>query len=215
VYDNSTFKVHFTGAIVCEPWLVSFLSASLQHYNYVHLFQTHDKSVKLGVILNTLVSQLTTTCSCQLSAKYISSGSLTCGDSTTDRVILQGIMVGALQSSSADLHTQLQSWVDTSPTVQVIGIPLQVVPCSTYPGGEASCELREPTGATPITIPRVDSEESSSSGLGGVTLYAAVGGGVAVLLVIAIVVILLILAVRRRRSKQFTPSRYLSATLCP
>lgn len=138
-----------------------------------------------------------------------------CGDGTTDRVILQGTLIGALQSSSADLHTQLQSWVDKRKPVEVIGIPLQVVPCSTYPGGEASCEFQDPTSpeidtttdaATPTTIPRVVNSEESSA-FGGVTLYGAVGGGVALLMVIAIVIILLALAIKRRRSKQFTPSR--------
>lgn len=134
-----------------------------------------------------------------------------CGDRTTDRILLQGTLIGALQSSSADLHTQLQSWVDTSPTVEVIGIPLQLVPCSTYPGEEASCEFQGPTASANVTASTpgvIDSEQSSSSGLGGITLYAALGGGMAVLIGIIIVVILLV-ALRRRGRKQFTPSRYL------
>ena len=175
--------------------------------------QTHDRNVKLAAVLRTLIAQLESTCSCRLSLKYIASGALMCGDSTTDRVILQGTLIGALQSSSADLHMQLQSWVDTSSTVEVIGVPLQVVPCSTYPGEEATCEFQEPTSTgtnSTATTPRViDSEEQSATGLGGVTIYAAIGGGVAVLMVIVIVVILVVLALRRRRRKQFTPSRYL------
>lgn len=160
-------------------------------------------------MLNTIITQLKRTCSCQLSAKYVTSTGLMCGDATTDRVILQGTLIGALESNSTDLHTQLQNWVDGSPTIEVIGIRLQVVPCSTYPGGEASCEFQEPGSATtaaPTTIPRVAKPEESS-GLGGVTLYAAVGGGVAMLMIVAIVIILLALAIKKRRNKTYTTNR--------
>lgn len=165
--------------------------------------------MKLGAILNIIISQLRSTCSCQLSAKYIASSDLVCGDRTTDRVILQGSLIGAQESNSTDLHTQLQSWVDGAPSVEVIGSQLQVVPCSTYPGDEGSCVLAPATPTTPTTIPRVaNAEESSSSGLGGVTLYAAVGGGVAVLLIVVLVIVLLVLAIKKRRNGKFTPTRY-------
>lgn len=179
--------------------------------------QIHDSSVKLGAVLNIIISQLRSTCSCRLSAKYVASSNLVCGDRTTDRVILEGTLIGALESSSADLHTQLQNWVDTGPTTEVIGSQLQVVPCSTYPGHEASCESTPATStattATPATIPRVADAEESSSGLGGVTLYAAVGGGVALLLIVVLVIVVLTLAIRKRRNGKFTPTRYSGRSL--
>ena len=127
-----------------------------------------------------------------------------CGDSTTDRVILQGTLIGTEGGGSTDLHTQLQSWVDGSPIVHVIGIPLQVIPCSTYPGGEASCEIQEPPNSTSSTTTKVVDGPQASAGLSGVTLYAAIGGGVAVVLIIALVIGGLVVAVRRRcRRKKY------------
>lgn len=171
--------------------------------------QIHDDSAKLGAILNIIISRLRSTCSCRLSAKYIASGNLVCGDRTTDRVILQGTLIGALESGSADLHSQLQSWVDAGPTVEVIGSQLQIVPCSTYPGGEASCEPTSAAAstATPTTIPRIANAEESSA-LGGVTLYAAVGGCVALLMIVVLVIVVLVLAIKKRKSSKFTPTRY-------
>ena len=115
---------------------------------------------------------------------------------------------GTQGGSSEDLHTQLQDWVDQSPIIEVTGIQLQVVPCSTYIGGEASCEIQEPSDSTPTEIQVVGPGEASSTALGGVTLYAVIGGGVAVLLIVAIVIGALVLAVRKKcRSKKYETNR--------
>lgn len=131
-----------------------------------------------------------------------------CGDRTTDRVILRGTLIGTRESDSGDLHTQLQAWVDESPTVEVNGIPLQIVPCSTYLGGEASCDIQEPNSTATTFVRVVDQTEASSAALGGVTLYAAVGGGVALVLIVVLVIGVLVVVIRkRRRSKKYETNR--------
>lgn len=161
--------------------------------------QTHNKDVKLNSILKILVTQLTQTCSCQLSVKYVGRGNLTCGDRTTDRVILQGQLIGTQGSNSTNLHAQLQNWVDNGPTVEVNGIQLQIVPCSTYPGGKVTCVLEVPSSTPSISVVSVvDSVGQSSSKPGGILLYVAVAGGVALLLIIAVVIIVLVIVVRKK-----------------
>lgn len=128
--------------------------------------------------------------------KYVAEGNLSCGDRTTDRVILHGALIGTESSGSSDLHAQLQSWVDASPTVEVRGIPLTVIACSTYPGGEASCGIESPT------VPVVGTEGRSSSTFGGIPLYSAVAGGVALMLMVIIVIIVLVGCVRKRRRRK-------------
>lgn len=127
--------------------------------------------------------------------KYVAEGNLSCGDRTTDRVLLRGALIGTEGSDSSDLHAQLQSWVDAGPTVEVRGIPLTVIACSTYPGGEASCQIQSPTN------PVVETEGQASSTFGGIPLYAAVAGGVALLLGVIVVIIVLV-GVRRRQRRR-------------
>ncbi len=138
-------------------------------------------------------------CTCPVSIQYIARGELTCGDKTTDRVILQGALVGLEDKNSLELHSQLQKWVDGSPKIEVIGVPLQIFPCSTYPGDEESCYAPEtPSPPTSFTVGGVD---ELSSGLAGVPLYAGVVGGVAVVVIVLIVIIVTVVGVRRKRYK--------------
>lgn len=160
--------------------------------------QTHDGEVKLNAILDHLVSQLALNCSCSISKKYIAQPELTCDGSSTDRVVLQGAFVGTPERGGDELHAQLQQWVDEGQMIQVIGIPLEVVACSTYPGSEETCTASSAT--TPII--KVADETAQSSGLGGVPLYAAVVGGVALLVIVAIVIAVVIGVCRRRHTKK-------------
>ena len=140
-------------------------------------------------------------CSCELSTKFIAGGNLSCGDKTTDRVILQGTLIGTLERSSAELHAHLQTWVDAAHTIEVAGIPLEVVPCSTYTGsGGVKCELTTPSSTpTVLTSTGREVDTGESSAFGGITLYAAVAGGVAVLLFVVLVIVVIVLCVRKRR----------------
>ena len=123
-------------------------------------------------------------------------GNLSCGDSTTDRVILRGALVGTEVSGGSDLHALLQSWVDATPTVQVRGIPLTIIACSTYPGEESSCE---PQAQSSPTVPQVT---EASSALGGIPIYAGAAGGAVFLLVVIVVIIVLVVAVKKKRKSK-------------
>ena len=39
----------------------------------------------------------------------------------------------------------LQIWVDAGPTLEITGVQLMIVKCSTYPLDGKSCELEDPT----------------------------------------------------------------------
>ena len=132
------------------------------------------------MLLNTLVTRLTDSCSCRLSVKYVAESNLSCGDRTTDRVILRGSLIGTEGSDSSDLHALLQSWVAAGPSVEVRGIRLTVLPCSTYPGDESNC---------------------GSLSFERLPVYSSVAG-VVVLSLVAIVVTVVVLVCVRRRKKQ-------------
>ena len=89
--------------------------------------------------------------------------------------------------------------MDARPTVEIRGIPLSVVPCSTYPGGEDSCSLRTFQPTEPV----VGTEGQAAGGFGGVTLYAAIAGGVALLLLVIVVILVVVGCVRKRRKKKY------------
>ena len=121
---------------------------------------------------------------------YIANSKLTCGDSTTDRVILEGALVALPEATEIKLHKHLQDWVDTSPTIEVTGVPLRVVKCSTYPSEEDSCMFKE------AATQKVVNNESRSP----VVLYGGVGGGiVVVLLLLTCIVVALIWGMRRKK----------------
>lgn len=177
----------------------------------LYSLQTHDSNVKLSIAQDTIIAKLMDTCSCELSTKFIAGGNLSCGDKTTDRVILQGALIGTLERSSAELHAHLQTWVDAAHTIEVTGIPLEVVPCSTYVGsGGVSCELTTPSPAptmltstvlmsTMLTSTGREADPEESSSFGGIALYSAAAGGVAVVLFVILVIVLIVLGVRKKR----------------
>ena len=147
--------------------------------------------------------------------EYVANGELTCGDQTTDRVIFGGALVALPGVSETTLHKNLQDWVDTSPVLEVNGVPLQVVKCSTYPLEEDTCLMKKPDSNTTkpdidIIDPNNGKDGQSSSSVGQFTLYFGVGGG-AVLVVVLLMVIVLIIVVATRRTKKaqyMTDRRY-------
>ena len=62
-----------------------------------------------------------------------------------DIVILQGTIVALPETSEEELHKHLQIWVDAGPTLEITGVQLMIVECSTYPSDGKSCELEDPT----------------------------------------------------------------------
>ncbi len=164
-------------------------------------------------MLGQLASELMQKCSCSLSVKYIAQADLSCDEGTTDRVVLRGALVGTRERSGAELHQQLQEWVDAGQMIQIIGIPLQVIPCSTFSGFEATCSKSSspipPTTTSPpststSTTPviKANDEKSQSSALGGVPFYAAVVGGVAFLVILTVVIVVLVVACKRCRARK-------------
>jgi len=146
-----------------------------------------------------------------MSAKYVAGGNLSCGERTTDRVILQGVLVGTPESDSSELHKQLQEWVNDSPALEITGIPLKVVSCSTYIGDGTACGIQLASVTTPTrTVKVADPDENVSTPLSGIPLYAGIAGGVALLMVVVIVVVLVFLRKKCRSTKHDT-SRFVSA----
>lgn len=194
--------IHWGRRVSDSPYISSTLITILTTVILIST-QTHDSDVKQNAILQAIVSQLITSCSCRVSVKYIAQGNLSCGDGTTDRVLLHGALISAQESASAELHTQLQDWVNQAPTVEVIGIPLQVIPCSTYLGDEISCAIHAPMGTTSISV--VNPEENKSGfDLGGVPVYASVLGGLVALVIVIVFVVVVVVAVKRkRRTKRY------------
>ena len=139
-----------------------------------------------------MASQLMINCSCPVPSKYIAQTSMTCDDGATDRVVVQGDLIGTDDSSGAELHSQLESWLNTTQEFLILGVPLEVVSCSTYPGFELTC--RETSSTTPVTM------EAEDLFLSGTTLYAVIAAGVvAIFIVIAAIVVVVIVVLKKRR----------------
>ena len=170
--------------------------------------QTHSDEVKLRTVLEIVASQLAQRCSCS----FIANGELTC-DRRTDRVILRGSLIGLDDNTSAALlHFHLQRWVDGSPSIEVTGIPLDILPCSTYPINQTICEPSSSTGE--VTEPQTStvsvgemSEPQNLANRGRVSSsYEAGLGVVGVLILIAIVIVIIVLAIvcrKRVKSKKY------------
>ena len=141
------------------------------------LLQTHDGAEKLNAVLERISSQLTLRCSCLFSSKLIANGELACGDRRTNSIIIRGNLIGLDNTSAALLHSRLQQWVDSSPKINVTGVFLDILPCSTYLKSEAPCETR----------------------VGGVPLYVGAVGGVVIIIIIIIVVVVAVVCRKMKR----------------
>ena len=175
--------------------------------------QTHSGEVKLSTFIEIVASQLAQKCSCSFLSNFIANGELTCEDRRTDRVILRGSLIGLDDNTSAALlHFHLQRWVDGSPSIEVTGVPLDILPCSTYPINQTICEPSSSTGE--VTEPQTStvsvgevSEPQNLANRGRVSSsYEAGLGVVGVLILIAIVIVIIVLAVvcrKRVKSKKY------------
>ncbi len=169
--------------------------------------QSHDGSIKQQSILTTVAAQLATVCSCSISTRYMADTRMTCGEGTTDRVSIEGALVAVNNTDEQKLHQFLQDWVDTSPAMEVTGVSLQIIKCSTYSWGKDSCTFREDTSApttsqTPAQ-PKIEvaTLKSSNGGSLSVIIYAGIGVGVVVVFGIACI---LAIAIWRRKNKNRT-----------
>ena len=129
-----------------------------------------------------MAAEISKSCSCAFSVNYVGRVKLNCGDGTTDRVILEGTIVALPETSEEELHEHLQSWVDAGPTLEVAGVQLTVVKCSTYLLDGKSCEHD-----------RTSKLESS------VFLYSGVAVGVLLVLLLACFTMGFVWGVRRKR----------------
>ena len=166
--------------------------------------QTDDSDSKLSGILELMASQLMMNCSCYLTAKYIAQANLTCDGGIA---VLQGALIGTQEKSSAELHRQLQNWVDAGQRIQIMRVTLEVVSCSTYPGFEETCKRVTFLPTSPST-PIIDTADvtTPASALGGVSLYVVLAGSMA--LAIAAATIVVIVACRRRcRNQKYETNR--------
>ena len=93
--------------------------------------QSYDADLKLSALQEFLVSLLTPICSCSLSTEYIAQANLTCDG---DLTLFQGALVGTPETGGAELHGQLQSWVDEGQKIEIIWMPLKLPVCSTFGG---------------------------------------------------------------------------------
>ena len=166
------------------------------------LLQTHNGEVKLSTILEIIASQLAQRCSCSFLSNFIANGELICEDRRTDRVILQGSLIGLDDNTSAALlHFHLQRWVDGSPSIEVTGVPLDILPCSTYPINQTICEPSSSTEPQTSTVSFGDvSTPQNLANQGRVSLSHEVGlGVVGFLILIAIIIIIIVLAIVCRK----------------
>ena len=108
-----------------------------------------------------------------------------------DVVILDGALVALPGTTETKLHENLQNWVDSGPVLEVIGIPLQVVKCSTYQSEEDTCLMK-------MQAASATSEPQS-------ILYGGVGGGVVlVIALLVVVVVIIVVAVIKGGKRQST-----------
>ena len=148
----------------------------------------------MSTVLNHLASELMKTCSCPLSAKYLANADLSCSASSTDRVILTASLVGTQERHGAELHSLLQQWVNDRQMIQVQGVPLEVIVCSTYPGFAATCSNTPTTtlnSPTPNTSIIKISDKTSSQYIGGTF------GAVAFLCIVIIIVVVMVVLYKR------------------
>lgn len=163
----------------------------------------------------TVAAQLSKVCSCSLSVRYIANTELTCGDHTTDRVILEGAIIALNKISETKLHQLLQGWVDNSPTMEVTGVSLQVIKCSTSPLDKDSCLFKEvdasssslpPTGFK-VEVVTLKAAKDSPGSI-PITVYGGAGGGVVVVLGVTCFVAMIIWRIRCKRSQAYKTDRY-------
>ena len=143
------------------------------------LLQTHDGAEKLNAVLEHISSQLKLRCSCLFSSKFIANGELACGDRRTNSIIIRGNLIGLDNTSAALLHSHLQQWVDSSPRIEVTGVFLDILPCSTY----------------------LISEAPSETQVGGVPLYVGAVGGIVIIIIIIIIIVVVVAVIRRKMKR--------------
>ena len=133
--------------------------------------------------MSTVAGQLSAECSCLLSVRYIANPSLTCGEGTTDRVVLSGAIVALKkENSKVKLGQLLQAWVDSTPVIEVTGVSLQVTKCPINATSRAGChvkeEVTEPSVLSTTLVVKVATLKSLITESVPIVMYGGIGAGV-------------------------------------
>lgn len=141
--------------------------------------QRTDSSEKTSDVVKQLVLQLTGSCECAITTKYIADGGVVCS-SEPGEVIFQGRIISTTTKNSIDLMTLLQEWVLGNPTVIIQGVQLKV---------ESECSVQLETLGNTTCRP--------CSTFGGAVVLA-VGGVLAIVAFLVIIVMGVLLCVKKR-----------------
>lgn len=151
--------------------------------------QRTDSSEKTSDVVKQLVLQLTGSCECAITTKYIADGGLVCS-SEPGEVILQGRIISTTTKNSTDLVTLLQEWVLGNPTVIIQGVQLKVE-------SECSVQLETLGNTTCRPIGNYNSPDILSCTVGEAVVLA-VGGVLAIEALLVIIVVGVLLCVKKR-----------------
>ena len=152
--------------------------------------QRTDSSEKTSDVVKQLVLQLTGSCECAITTKYIADGRLVCSSEPGEVVILQGRIISTTTKNSTDLVTLLQEWVLGNPTVIIQGVQLKVE-------SECSVQLKTLGDTTCRPIGNYNSPDKLSCTVGGAVVLA-VGGVLAIEALLVIIVVGVLLCVKKR-----------------
>ena len=145
------------------------------------------------------MDQLENSCGCDLSAKHVAKDRLTCGDSSTDRVIFTGVLIGTKQVESDKILERLQQWTKTESTILVQGVQLKIAECL------VRLEEAEKPKCVPLYSPAPLTErigaEAESGGL-GFPIYIAIAVVVLLLLICITTILIIVIVLMMRRQKK-------------
>ena len=168
-------------------------------------------------IVNLLIKQITDTCGCGISSKYVTDLSLTCETRDDEIAIFQARIISTVETRSTELLEILQDWARDEPVVVVNYVQLRLVmECSVQLNeiGETECipidgSSTNGTGTTASTIiapqPTVVNTGAPVTATPPtviITVIVTVCG--TVLLCIIIIVIIFCCYLKRKKKKNIT-----------
>ena len=122
-----------------------------------------------------------------------------CGDSSTDRVIFTGVLVGTKRVQSDKILDRLQQWTKTEPTILVQGVQLKIAECVVI-----LKEAQKPKCIplySPAPLTERISAEPDPGGL-GFPAYIAIAIGVLLLLISITATLIIAIVIMTRRQKK-------------
>ena len=167
--------------------------------------QFADTSKKTNDVIENITDTLESSCKCDLSAKHVARDRLMCGDSSTDRVIFVGALIGTETTKSVNIRQQLQELVNTEPTILVQGVHLKIAACVVKLEENEKPQCIPPS--TPSPQPSTDGvsgrSESQSSGF---AIYIGIAGGAFLVLICITSTLIVAIVIMKRRQKKRTAS---------